>query len=46
MKNRSELREIIIKIIYQVNMFEESKLDYDLNDLIKLARYVLKYEEL
>ena len=35
MKNRSELREIIIKIIYQVNMFEESKLDYDLNDLIK-----------
>ena len=35
MKNRSELREIIMKIIYQVNMFEESKLDYDLNDLIK-----------
>ena len=35
MKNRSELREIIMKIIYQVNMFAESKLDYDLNDLIK-----------
>ena len=35
MKNRSELREKIMKIIYQVNMFEESKLDYDLNDLIK-----------
>lgn len=35
MKNRSELREIIMKIIYQVNMFEESNLDYDLNDLIK-----------
>ena len=35
MKNRSELREIIMKIIYQVNMFEESKLDYDLTDLIK-----------
>ena len=35
MKNRSELREIIMKIIYQVSMFEESKLDYDLNDLIK-----------
>ena len=35
MKNRSELREIIMKIIYQVNMFEEIKLDYDLNDLIK-----------
>lgn len=35
MKNRSELREIIMKIIYQVNMFEESNLEYDLNDLIK-----------
>ena len=35
MKNRSELREIIMKIIYQVNMFEESKLDYNLNELIK-----------
>lgn len=35
MKNRSELREIIIKIIYQVNMLEESKLEYNLNDLIK-----------
>ena len=35
MKNGSELREIIMKIIYQVNMFEESKLDYNLNDLIK-----------
>lgn len=35
MKNRSELREIIMKIIYQVNMFEESNLDYNLNDLIK-----------
>lgn len=35
MKNRSELREIIIKIIYQINMLEESKLEYNLNDLIK-----------
>lgn len=35
MKNRSELREIIIKIIYQVNILEESKLEYNLNDLIK-----------
>ena len=35
MKNRSELREIIMKIMYQVNMFEESNLDYNLNDLIK-----------
>ena len=35
MKNRSELREIIMKIMYQVSMFEESNLDYNLNDLIK-----------
>lgn len=35
MKNRSELREIIMKVLYQVNILEETKLDYDLNDLIK-----------
>ena len=35
MKNRSELREIIMKIIYQVNILEDANLEYDLNDLIK-----------
>lgn len=35
MKNRSELREVIMKVIYQVNLLEETKLDYDLGDLIK-----------
>lgn len=35
MKNRSELREVIMKIIYQVNILEEAKLDYELSDLIK-----------
>lgn len=35
MKNRSELREIIMKVIYQINILEEAKLDYDINDLIK-----------
>ncbi len=35
MKNRSELREIIMKVIYQVNILEETKLDYNLSDLIK-----------
>ena len=35
MKNRSELREIIMKVLYQVNILEETKLDYNLNDLIK-----------
>lgn len=35
MKNRSELREVIMKVIYQVNILEETKLDYDVQDLIK-----------
>ena len=35
MKNRSELREVIMKVLYQINMFDEAKLDYNLNDLIK-----------
>ena len=35
MKNRSELREVIMKVIYQVNLFEDSNLEYDLGDLIK-----------
>ena len=35
MKNRSELREIIMKIIYQVNILEEANLEYNLNELIK-----------
>ncbi len=35
MKNRSELREVIMKVIYQVNILEEANLDYDINELIK-----------
>ena len=35
MKNRSELRDIIIKVIYQINMFDEAKIDYDIDSLIK-----------
>ena len=35
MKNRSEIREVIMKVIYQVNLLEEAKLDYDLSELIK-----------
>lgn len=35
MKNRSELREVIMKVIYQVNLLEEANLDYDLGELIK-----------
>ena len=35
MKNRSELREIIMKVIYQVSIFEDTKIDYNVNHLIK-----------
>lgn len=35
MKNRSELREVIMKVIYQVNLLDEAKLDYDVFELIK-----------
>ena len=34
MKNRSELREVIMKVLYQVFLFQESKLKYNLDDLI------------
>jgi len=35
MKNRSELREIIVKVLYQTLIYDEAKIDYDVNDLIK-----------
>lgn len=35
MKNRSELREIIMKVIYQTYILEKTKNEYDINDLIK-----------
>ena len=35
MKNRSELREIIMKVIYQVYIYEKSNLEYDYHALIK-----------
>ena len=35
MKNRSELREIIMKVIYQTYIMEKTKLGYDLGSLIK-----------
>lgn len=33
--NRSKLREIIIRILYQVYIYKEKKIDFNLNDLIK-----------
>ena len=35
MKTRSELRDIIIKVLYQVSIYEETDLNYDINSLIK-----------
>lgn len=35
MKNRSELREIIMKVIYQINLLDEANLSYEVEKLIK-----------
>ena len=35
MKNRSELREIIMRVVYQINLYNEAKLDFDIKALIK-----------
>ena len=35
MKKRSELREIIMKVLYQISIFEGTDLDYNVDDLIK-----------
>lgn len=35
MKNRSELREIIMKVIYQIKILKETNLDYNIDELIK-----------
>ena len=35
MKNRSELRELAMKVIYQIKLLKKSKLDYDIDELIK-----------
>lgn len=35
MKNRSELREIIMKVLYQISILEHTNLDYNIEELIK-----------
>ncbi len=35
MKNRSELREIIVKVLYQVYIYENGNISYDIDSLIK-----------
>lgn len=34
-KSRSELRNIIMVILYQIDIYEERKVDYDINQVIK-----------
>ena len=34
MKNRSELREVIMKVIYQIKILDDAKIDFVLEDLI------------
>lgn len=35
MKNRSELREIIMKVLYQIFILKESNIEFNIADLIK-----------
>lgn len=35
MKNRSELREIVMKVLYQIFILNESGIEFDINSLIK-----------
>ena len=35
MKNRSELREIIMKVLYQISIYDETDIKYKVEDLIK-----------
>ncbi|MBR3210590.1 MAG: transcription antitermination factor NusB [Bacilli bacterium] len=35
MKNRSELREVIMKVLYQIEIFEGTNIEYHVEDLIK-----------
>lgn len=35
MKTRNEVREIALRIIYKINIFDAAKLYYDVDDLIK-----------
>ena len=33
MKNRSEYREIIMKVLYQISIYDEAKIEYDINNI-------------
>lgn len=34
MKNRSELRDIIVKVLYQIYLLDDGKIEYDVKNLI------------
>lgn len=34
MKNRSEAREVIMKVLYQISIIHDTKFDYNIDDLI------------
>jgi len=34
-KNRSELRKLIMTILYQINIYEKNKMKYDVEEMIK-----------
>ena len=33
--NRSELRKIIMTILYQINVYDKNKIDYNIDEVIK-----------
>ena len=35
MKNRSELRDVIVKVLYQTIIYDEANIEYDILELIK-----------
>ena len=35
MKNRSELRDVIVKVLYQINLYKEAGVSYEVSSLIK-----------
>ena len=46
MKNRSELREIIMKVLYQVYILEKANLDINIDDLIGSKLSILNMIEI
>ena len=41
MKNRSELREIVMKVLYQVFILNESGIEFDVNSSESISTYFI-----